>query len=192
MVEDDYFNLVYMRARHIPVVIAQTERTVIREMTENDLMSMYELYADPAVAEWTEPLYEYDEELEFTRAYIENMYVFYGYGMWLVFDRKSGELIGRAGLSNREIDGKPCCELGYIIKGDRQRQGLGYEVGSAVTEYAFHELGMDKLWLCTEKDNVASIALAKKLGFSLCGSSVCDTGRGEEKECYIYKKSDLT
>lgn len=191
MVEDDYFNLVYMRARHIPVVIAQTERTVIREMTENDLMAMYELYADPAVAEWTEPLYEYDEELEFTRAYIENMYVFYGYGMWLVFDRKSGELIGRAGLSNREIDGKSCCELGYIIKGDRQRQGLGYEVGSAVTEYAFHELGMSSLWLCTEKDNVASIALAKKLGFSLWGSSVCNTGRGEEKECYIYKKSPI-
>ena len=71
------------------------------------------------------------------------------HGDELVFDRKSGELIGRVGLSNREIDGKPCCELGYIIKGDRQRQGLGYEVGSAVTEYAFHELGMSRL--CPER-----------------------------------------
>ena len=34
MVDDDYFNLVYMRAHHIPVEIARTSRTIIREMTE--------------------------------------------------------------------------------------------------------------------------------------------------------------
>ena len=63
MVDDDYFNLVYMRAHHIPVEIARTSRTIIREMTEKDLPDMYELYADPAVARWTEPLYAYEEEL---------------------------------------------------------------------------------------------------------------------------------
>ena len=78
MVDDDYFNLVYMRAHHIPVEIARTSRTLIREMTEKDLPDMYGLYADPAVARWTEPLYAYEEELEFTRAYIDNMYTFYG------------------------------------------------------------------------------------------------------------------
>lgn len=191
MVDDEYFNLIYMRARHIPVVIAQTERTMIREMTEADLPAMYELYADPAVAKWCEPLYEYDKELEFTRAYIENMYTFYGYGLWLVFDRENGELIGRAGISNREIDGSECHELGYIIKGTRQRQGLGYEVGSAIMEYATDSLGMDELWLCVEKENAASIALGKKLGFKLWGSNVTDMGCEGEKIYYLYKKSPI-
>lgn len=31
------------------------------------------------------------------------MYGYYGYGMWLVFDKASGELIGRAGLEHREF-----------------------------------------------------------------------------------------
>lgn len=188
MVDDEYFNLVYMRAHHIPVEIARTSRTIIREMTEKDLPAMYELYEDPAVAKWTEPLYAYEEELEFTRAYIDNMYTFYGYGLWLVFDRISGELIGRAGISRRVIDDNECCELGYIIKGSRQRQGLGYEVSSEIVKYARDTLGIAELWLCIEKNNTASIALAGKLGFTLYGSSVYDTGNKGAEQCYLYKK----
>lgn len=183
MVEDDYFNLIYMRAHNIPLLIACTERTIIREMTVDDLPAMYELYSDEAVAKWAEPLYEYEKELEFTKAYIENVYSFYGYGLWLVFDRKTGELIGRAGISVREIDGEKRCELGYIIRGDRQRQGIGFEVCTAVIEYAADCLMIDELWLCIEKDNIASAGLGKKLGFTLYGSSVCDG-----KDCCLYRK----
>lgn len=183
MVEDDYFNLIYMRAHNIPLLIACTERTIIREMTADDLPAMYELYSDEAVAKWVEPLYEYEKELEFTKAYIENVYSFYGYGLWLVFDRKTGELIGRAGISVREIDGEKRCELGYIIRGDRQRQGMGFEVCTAVIEYAADCLMIDELWLCIEKDNIASAGLGKKLGFTLYGSSVCDG-----KDCCLYRK----
>lgn len=183
MVDDDYFNLIYMRAHGMPLLIARTERTLIREMTVDDLPAMYELYSDEAVARWVEPLYEYDKELEFTRAYIENVYSFYGYGLWLVFDRKTGELIGRAGISMREINGEKCCELGYIIRGDRQRQGIGYEVSTAVMEYAAECLMLDELWLCIETDNQASIGLGIKLGFELYGSSVCDG-----KDCCLYRK----
>lgn len=183
MVEDDYFNLIYMRAHNIPLLIACTERTIIREMTVDDLPAMYELYSDEAVAKWVEPLYEYEKELEFTKAYIENVYSFYGYGLWLVFDRKTGELIGRAGISVREIDGEKRCELGYIIRGDRQRQGIGFEVCTAVIEYAADCLMIDELWLCIEKDNIASAGLGKKLGFTLYGSSVCDG-----KDCCLYRK----
>ena len=183
MVEDDYFNLIYMRAHNIPLLIACTERTIIREMTADDLPAMYELYSDEAVAKWVEPLYEYEKELEFTKAYIENVYSFYGYGLGLVFDRKTGELIGRAGISVREIDGEKRCELGYIIRGDRQRQGMGFEVSTAVMEYAADCLMIDELWLCIEKDNIASAGLGKKLGFTLYGSSVCDG-----KDCCLYRK----
>ena len=183
MVEDDYFNLIYMRAHNIPLLIACTERTIIREMTVDDLPAMYELYSDEAVAKWVEPLYEYEKELEFTKAYIENVYSFYGYGLWLVFDRKTGELIGRAGISVREIDGEKRCELGYIIRGDRQRQGIGFEVCTAVIEYAADCLMIDELWMCIEKDNIASAGLGKMLGFTLYGSSVCDG-----KDCCLYRK----
>lgn len=183
-VEEEYLNMVYMRAHGMPLTIAVTRRTVIREMTIDDLPAMYELYADEAVAEWVEPLYDYDRELEFTREYIDNMYGFYGYGLWLVFDRETKELIGRVGISRRCIDGEECCELGYIIKSSRQRQGIGTEVSRAVLNYATDRLGMDKMWLCAASDNTASLALAHKLGFELYGDCVQDG-----KKLYIYNKS---
>lgn len=183
-VEEEYLNMVYMRAHGMPLTIAVTQRTVIREMTIDDLPAMYELYADAAVAEWVEPLYDYDRELEFTREYIDKMYGFYGYGLWLVFDRAAGGLIGRVGISRRCIDGEECCELGYIIKSSRQRQGIGMEVSGAVLNYAVEQLGMDRMWLCAASDNTASLALAHKLGFELYGDCMLDG-----KRLYIYNKS---
>lgn len=183
-VEEEYLNMVYMRAHGIPITIAVTERTIIREMTTDDLPALYELYSDEAVAEWVEPLYDYERELQFTKEYIDKMYGFYGYGLWLVFDHVTKELIGRVGISRRCIDGEECCELGYIIKGSRQRQGLGAETAKAVMNCAAGRLGIDKLWLCTSADNAASAALAHKLGFELYGECT-----QEKKSYYIYNKS---
>lgn len=171
-VDEDFLNLVYMRAQGIPLTIAETQHTLIREMRVEDLPAMYELYEEQDVRQWVEPLYSYEEEAEFTRAYIKNMYGLYGYGLWLVFDRQTGELIGRAGISNRVINGEECQELGYIIRGERQRQGLGYEVSSAILQYAKEKLMLPGMYLCAKRSNKASIALAEKLGFEKWGEGI--------------------
>lgn len=171
-VDEDFLNLVYMRAHGIPLTIAETQHTLIREMRVEDLPAMYELYEEQDVRQWVEPLYSYEEEAEFTRAYIKNMYGLYGYGLWLVFDRQTGKLIGRAGISNRVINGEECQELGYIIRGERQRQGLGYEVSSAILQYAKEKLMLPGMYLCAKRSNKASIALAEKLGFEKWGEGI--------------------
>lgn len=190
-VDEDYLSLVYMRAHGIPLTIAKTQHTLIREMRVEDLPALYELYEDPDVREWVDPLYDYEEEAEFTRAYIKNMYGLYGYGLWLVFDRRTGELIGRAGISNRVIDGEECQELGYIIRGERQRQGLGYEVSAAILQYAREKLGLPRIYLVAERKNRASIALAKKLGFEMWGEAEAaqkETAPGPQ-DCLIFYKA---
>ena len=78
-----------------------------RELTLSDLPALYELYAKPGMTAFVEPLYDYETELEYQKASIENRYGFYEYGMWLVLSRETGKLIGRAGLEHDE--------LGYMI-----------------------------------------------------------------------------
>lgn len=91
------------------------------------------------MTDYMEGLYEYEEELEYQKAYIENMYRFYGYGMWLVFEKKTGTLIGRAGVEHREeLNGD--MELGYAIRTSFQQQGYAYEVCQAIMQYAGEEL----------------------------------------------------
>ena len=100
-VDANFLEKLYQRYHHLPWVIAETERCVIKELSLEDLDELFALYEDECIYKYKENLYPYEEELEFQRAYINNMYRFFGYGMWLVFCKETGKLIGRAGLEHR-------------------------------------------------------------------------------------------
>lgn len=170
--EVDYYFLerIYQRKHNIPWRVIETRRCYLREMTLDDLDDLYEMYAEPSITEYMEPLYERKQEEEYTRAYINNMYRFYGYGMWLVKDRETHEFIGRAGLNNLELDGEEFLEMGYAIKVSKQRKGYASEVCQAVIDYAKGaELGYEKLHCFVWEGNRASIALLERLGFICSG-----------------------
>lgn len=148
-----------------------TQRLYLREQTIEDLDRMYEIYSGENITKYIEALYENrDDELEYTKAYIKNMYRFYGYGMWVVCLKENHQVIGRAGLGNREIDGVNMLELGYVIDEQFQRKGYAYEICRAICRFAQEKLYAKELICIMDKENVASVRLAKKLGFSY----VCD------------------
>ena len=182
--DDDYFNMVFARQKGIPLTILETKRTTVREITVWDLPALYELYDDEEVVRYVDKLYEYEEEKAFTEKYIENMYGFYGYGLWLVFDKNNGALIGRMGISIRNIDGEEQNELGYIVKREYRNKGYAKEVCEAIIEYAHNNLFMDTLYIVCHDDNTASCRLAKALWFELMGESV-----GAEENYKIFVKS---
>lgn len=95
----EYLERVRRRYNHIPWDIGETDRCLIRELSLSDLPALYELYDKPGMTDFVEPLYDYETELEYQKAYIENMYGFYEYGMWLVFSKETGKLIAGQGLS---------------------------------------------------------------------------------------------
>ena len=164
-VDIDFFEKVYQRYHRIPWTILETERCVIRELTLDDLDALFELYGDGEIDKYTDPLYPYEEEKEFQRAYIENMYRYFGYGLWLVFSKETGELIGRAGLEHREYNEEIELELGYIIGTKWQGQGLATEVCKAILEYAKENAGFERINALIEEENIVSTKLAEKLGF---------------------------
>lgn len=186
-ITDDYLNLVYARYAKKPLEILTTDRLIVREMAEEDLQALYELYSYEHMTDYVEDLYEYDRELEFTRNYIKNMYGFFGYGLWLVFRKEDGKLIGRIGLENREIDGNVEVELGYMVGSIFWRKGYAKECCQAIIDWAFDEghLNLKRLFLCTRPDNQPSVCLAKSLGFSLYAACVGD------EHLDIYYKSKM-
>lgn len=164
-VDTFFLEKVYQRYHHIPWKIAETSRCIIRELSLEDLDALFELYGEGDISKYTENLYPYEEEKEFQIAYINNMYRFYGYGMWLVFSKETGELIGRAGLEHREYNGEIELELGYVIGTKFQRRGYATEVCSRILEVAKAVTDFSRINCLIEAENVASIALAEKLGF---------------------------
>lgn len=164
-VDADFLEKVYQRHHRIPWTILETDRCVIRELTLDDLDALFELYGDGEIDKYTDPLYPYEEEKEFQRAYIENMYRYFGYGMWLVFSKETGKLIGRAGLEHREYHEEIELELGYIIGTKYQGCGLATEICEAILNYAKENTGFERINTLIEDGNIPSEKLTKKLGF---------------------------
>ena len=171
----EYLERVRRRYNHIPWDIGETDRCLIRELSLSDLPALYELYAKPGMTDYVEPLYDYETELEYQKAYIENMYGFYEYGMWLVFSKETGKLIGRAGLEHDE--------LGYMIAPELQNLGYATEVCRFIIDYARENTDFEELYCRIDERNTASVRLAKKLGFTNSGHV------DEDIHASIYRKN---
>lgn len=151
-----------------------------------DINELYELYKSKKVTRYMEGLYDdYEEEYNYMSAYIKNMYGFYGYGIWIVVRKEDNKIIGRVGLSNREVDGETKLELGYVIGEEYQNKGYAYEACVGVCEFVKRKLYEEEIVCFIKEGNDASIALAKKLGFEFVDNAV------SEGETYIYYKVNL-
>lgn len=164
--EIDYEFLLHVWQRYygMPWTILTTERCIVREFEMSDIDALFELYAHPQMTEYMEGLYPYEEEKAYQKAYIDYMYRFFGYGMWLVFEKATGKLIGRAGMEHREELGGEL-ELGYAIHPDYQRKGYATEVCNEIIKFAFNELEFEEICCLIEKENAASICFAEHIGF---------------------------
>ncbi len=167
--EVDFYFLerMYQREHGLPWTVMETKRCFLREMTVEDLDGLYELYQGEGVTDFIEGLYEdRKKEEEYTRAYIRNMYPFYGFGMWIAIERATGRMIGRAGLNLREIHGKLVLELGYLIGKEFQNRGFATELCEGILQFAREGTEFEEIHCLIEKGNGISVHLAEKLGFN--------------------------
>ncbi len=196
-IDEAFIRMVHNHCFGIPWTVITTERLVIREITVDDIDSLIRIYEPEEITRYMEKLYPREQEIQYIRDYISNIYRFYGYGMWIV-ETKDGKVIGRAGIEylsenicdKNEITGRHELAknavsenqdsenadnikdeglhlLGYVIDKDYQHMGYAYEACDAVIRYAKEQLFLETLYVKIHKDNVASIALAKKLGFEI-------------------------
>ncbi len=167
--EVTYFDLcrIYQRWHKLPWFILETERCIVRELCMDDLPALRKMYEKEAITEFVEPLYEPEQERQYQENYIEKVYGFYGYGMWLVFEKNTDRLIGRAGVEYRDYCEEDEVELGYVMDPDVWRQGYATEVCQAIISYARDTLGMNRIMCRVAPENNASIRFLEKLEFTL-------------------------
>lgn len=162
--EEDYVVKVYQRLKDLPWRIMETDRLLVRETTTEDVEAFFEIYSDPAITEFMEDLYpEKEQEKAYIREYIKKVYGFYEYGVWTLVEKETGQVIGRAGFSNREGCRDP--EIGFIIGVPWQRKGYAYEVCAAILRYGWEQLDFETVQVLVEPGNEASLRLCHKLGF---------------------------
>ena len=168
-IELDYETIIaeYNHSHNLPSNILTTKRLIIKELTTDDVVSLYSLYANKEHVRFLPPLDTLEKEVEKQEAYIKNMYNLYRFGLWGVYLKDTDKLIGRCGLQCIELHGNTEIELGYLIDATYSHMGYGYEATKSILEYAKNNLYIDSIVTRIHKDNLPSKQLAIKLGFKL-------------------------
>lgn len=166
--DDAFLMEVYSRHHNIPMTIGESNRLRIREMTEDDLEALYRFYEDEMTSLFLEKLDDDREtELEKLKAYIRNVYRFYGCGMWVVEDatKKHPTIIGRVGLEPESYRNQTEWFLGYLIDKRYRNRGLCMEACQLAISYAVDRLGLSNIYCRIDDSNTISHYIAKKLSF---------------------------
>ncbi|MFI6148677.1 GNAT family N-acetyltransferase [Streptomyces sp. NPDC051109] len=150
------------------------EGLVLRDWTEADLAAMPALFDDPDVAYWTPIVSPFDEAA--ARARLERDRRMRAEGTVVLL---AITVDGRAPLGEVMLRRAPeGTELGYAVGPAHRGRGLAARAVRLMAAYAFDELGVDQVILELEAENAASVAVAKKAGFSLLDVPLIE---GEEK-----------
>lgn len=142
--------------------IIETERLILRELTDGDYESLYAVLADSDIMRH----YPYTFDEKRVRGWIEKnveRYRVFGFGLWAV-TLKTGEMIGDCGITMQQINGRIKPEIGYHIRKDCQRKGYAHEAASACRDWAFQNTPFNVLHSYMLYDNVGSYSTAASIG----------------------------
>jgi RimJ/RimL family protein N-acetyltransferase len=161
-------NKAFCREKEIPLIVMETKRLLIREIEKKDMDALYQLYQGEEVNDFVDKLHE-DRELEaaYISDYIRLIYRFYDLGMWMLWDKETGKIIGRAGVEPMEYKGKQVLELGYIIGKESRQKGYAREACEAILEYVKSLEEYQFVDAVIYSGNSISMDFIKTLGFEI-------------------------
>lgn len=138
-----------------------TEHLELRGWRQADLDEYAQLIADPEVRRYVGGPSDRGAAWRQIAIFIGH-HELRGWSNWAVVERRSRRLVGRGGLWQPE--GWPGIEVGWILHPGVWGRGYATELGRAVRDHAFGELGIPHLISVIHRDNAASIRVAEKIG----------------------------
>ena len=152
-------------------IILETERLYLRRMTQEDISSLCKILQDPEVMYAYEHAFSDEEVQEWLDRQL-GRYEEYGFGLWAVILKETGEMIGQCGITMQDWNDRRVPEIGYLFQKACWHKGYAVEAAAACREYAFGPLDMDEPFSIIRDTNQASIQVAKRNGMSLKGNLV--------------------
>lgn len=145
----------------------ETKRLILRPMLGTDIDALHLIFTDPKVmASFDLESFPRDQMQRWLQRNLDHQ-AQYGYGLFSVILKETGELIGDCGLEQMEIGGEQIAELGYDFRSDFWNEGYATEAAMAVRDYAFGILKLPQLISLIRVGNLASKRVAEKVGMVL-------------------------
>ena len=165
-------------------MIIETNRLMLREIQPSDYCALSQ------ILQCSDVMYAYggvfsDAE---TQAWLDKQiknYQEYGFGLWAVILKTTGEMIGQCGLTMQKYKENQVLEVGYLFQKSFWHNGFAIESASACRDYAFNELNAEEVFSIIRDTNTASQNVAKRNGMTIKDTFVKHY-RGIDMPHYLY------
>ena len=144
------------------MIILKTERLILKTWEDEDVLAIAPVYEDPELMKFTMDgalSYEETKKVIQERQHHQERY---GFSVWAMLDKESGELVGHAGIEYFS-EGEDDKHLDVLVKKDFQGKGFGLEALKAIIEYAFQELELEHLIAFAKPANVRCTRIFEKI-----------------------------
>jgi [ribosomal protein S5]-alanine N-acetyltransferase len=148
----------------VRVKILETERLILRQMRAEDAEFIFELVNEAAFIRnvGDKGVRALDDARNYILTGPVASYAKFGFGLYLVALRDTGDAIGICGLLKR--DSLEDVDIGFAFLERFRRKGFAYESAAAVMGYGRNELGLKRIVAITSTDNEGSMRVLEKIG----------------------------
>lgn len=141
----------------------ETERLLLRPLKKSDADPLARIWSDPNVTRYMGGSRDFNEVCETFEA-DANSSSQTDFDLWPVVEKASGQVVGHCGLIDKEVEGEGEFELVYVFDTSVWGKGYATEAASAVRDYAFEQLGLQRIIALIDPENIASERVASKVG----------------------------
>jgi len=147
------------------VKILETERAILREVTENDAEFILDLLNQPSFIRYIgdRNVRNVTQARDYIESRFTESYRKFGFGLWAVELKETNAVIGICGFVKR--DSLPDADIGFAFLPQYERKGYAFESADAVMKYGGDVLKLKRVLAITSQDNEISGRLLEKLGF---------------------------
>lgn len=142
------------------------EEVSLKLVELKDAERVFELtdYSREYLREWL-PWLDMTTSIEDTKGFIKSCRQGYAENNSMTtFILFKGEIVGTAGYNKIDWTNK-IAYIGYWLGKDYQGNGIMTKVAKVLTDYAFHELGLNKVSISAAVENKKSRSIPERLGF---------------------------
>lgn len=147
------------------MAVLETERLLLRRLTQGDFEALCKILKDEETMTAYEGAFT-DEEVQQWLDRQLARYAQWGFGLWAVVLKETGEVIGQCGLTMQPWKEREVLEIGYLFQRAYWHQGYATEAARACKRYAFDVLKAEEVCSIIRDTNTASQRVALRNGMT--------------------------
>ncbi len=140
-------------------MVLETDRLILREYVMEDFDALFEIVSDQETMQHYPAPFNEEKTRNWITWNMEN-YEKYGFGLWAVVLKETGEFIGDCGITIQNIDGEMLPEIGYHIHKKYWRRGFAKEAAQAVRDWVFQNTQYCIIYSYMKYTNIGSYSTA--------------------------------